>query len=57
MRPRPPAPVVQQEVSPAKGGKDKGKPAVAQPEPEQDETTEDGGRWFKLQKQQHFFFN
>ncbi|XP_053379171.1 leucine-rich repeat-containing protein 71-like isoform X6 [Mercenaria mercenaria] len=42
MRPRPPAPVVQQEVSPAKGGKDKGKPSVTQPEPEQEENAEDG---------------
>lgn len=41
-RPRPPAPVVQQEVSPTKGGKDKGKPSVSQPEPEAEETTEDG---------------
>ena len=54
MRPKPPAPVVQQEVSPTKGGKDKGKPAVTQPEPEQEETTEDGGRWYKLQNRTIF---
>jgi hypothetical protein len=42
-RPKPPVPAVQQEVSPAKGAKDKGKPAVSLPEPEPEETTEDGG--------------
>lgn len=41
-RPKPPVPAVQQEVSPAKGAKDKGKPAVSLPEPEPEETTEDG---------------
>ncbi|KAL4221340.1 Leucine-rich repeat-containing protein 71 [Mactra antiquata] len=42
MRPRPPVPATQQDVSPTKGGKDKGKPSVSQPEPEPEETTEDG---------------
>lgn len=42
-RPRPPAPAVQQDVSPTKGGKDKGKPSVSQPEPEQEETNDDAG--------------
>lgn len=43
MRPRPPGAQIQQEASPPKGGKgDKGKQAVPEPEPE--ETTEDGGK-------------
>ena len=44
MRPRPPGAQIQQEASPAKGGKgDKGKQPVPEPEPE--ETTEDGGTY------------
>ena len=44
MRPRPPGAQIQQEASPAKGGKgDKGKQPVPEPEPE--EITEDGGTY------------
>lgn len=42
MRPRPPAPVTQQEANPVKVGKEKGKQAQLQPEPEPEETAEDG---------------
>ncbi|XP_052226627.1 leucine-rich repeat-containing protein 71-like isoform X23 [Dreissena polymorpha] len=42
-RPKPPAPVTQQEASPVKGaGKDKGKVSATQPEPETEENHDDG---------------
>jgi len=44
LRPKPPSAQAQQEVSPVKPGKDKGKQATAQPDPDPEETTEDGGR-------------
>ncbi|XP_052759913.1 leucine-rich repeat-containing protein 71-like isoform X9 [Mya arenaria] len=40
-RPKPPAPVTQQEASPVKGGKDKGKQSASQPEPEPEENPEE----------------